>query len=496
MSESVEGFRFQQPGPSTSASTTEKINWPRETTLSAVLQDYPSGHEVFAVRWSTNTRLYDGHNTKIFFKWYNNKTNELLSEYTLNIPNPGLFGWTYWINYRGYTWLSHSSGEIDRDMEISCEISQQSSTLPGIKWVKIFIVTSETPGPPEVICTPGEQRCLGDDLYRCNAAGTDWTLLTKNASVCKKQSSCPDFWVDPVGAVVCWILNAFESAFNLVSGGFYTLIGNVKNFLSKYSTDIVDFISDIPGNIVDAVGDTFAKLSEIPSLISDAIGEWWSSASKNLHTWLSNSWSSLNDFWSDITSHIGSWWDSTSHSVRSWIDDAVSSVKDFIDTGHSTLSSWWTSTWSNVKTWVVDRWTDIEGFWNDITSKIGEWWNDTKKTVWDGLNSVVRDISEYFTSGFTDFIAWVEDLPGTVADFVGSQISGLQDFITDLIPQVVESMFEWAKPIIKPIQDAVKFLEQISHIFTGSYKDTEEYKKRQQTIKEKQEKIREIVRRL
>jgi hypothetical protein len=53
-------------------------------------------------------------------------------------------------------------------------------------------------------------------------------------------------------------------------------------------------------------------------------------------------------------------------------------------------------------------------------------------------------------------------------------------------------MFEWAKPIIQPIQDAVGWLGQIAGVFNNTYpKDPEII-----TIQEKQKKAKELLEQL
>ena len=34
------------------------------------------------------------------------------------------------------------------------------------------------------ICTPGEEKCIGPDWCKCNAAGTKWDVVTPNATEC------------------------------------------------------------------------------------------------------------------------------------------------------------------------------------------------------------------------------------------------------------------------------------------------------------------------
>ena len=48
----------------------------------------------------------------------------------------------------------------------------------------IWGVTRVKAAPPVVICTPGDEKCIGTDWCRCNPAGTKWIVLVKDSPVC------------------------------------------------------------------------------------------------------------------------------------------------------------------------------------------------------------------------------------------------------------------------------------------------------------------------
>ena len=39
--------------------------------------------------------------------------------------------------------------------------------------------------PPVVVCTPGEEKCIGPDWCRCKGDGTGWIVVTPNATQCQ-----------------------------------------------------------------------------------------------------------------------------------------------------------------------------------------------------------------------------------------------------------------------------------------------------------------------
>jgi len=245
----IDPFRYIPPGPPFSASKPEKRDYPKEFIPILDLDDYPEYHEVLGTFWITDTRLYDGHNTTIEMAYYNYDTGRHIYTNTYQIPDPSTEGYSYWNWYRVWSCIGKVAHELNCGMTVVCEISCSSDTLPDTKVIKFWQVASDVPCPDEIICTPGEQKCMGSDLYECNAAGTGWDLLQADAGICQGSGACPDFWSDPVGAVTCWILSAFEAVLGLVTGGFLTLILNVKNFLEDFSTHVSSFFGDIKSGI-------------------------------------------------------------------------------------------------------------------------------------------------------------------------------------------------------------------------------------------------------
>jgi len=186
------------------------------------------------------------------------------------------------------------------------------------------VTITVTEPPPEIICTPGEKKCIGNDLYECNAAGDDWVLFEANAGICQTGGACPDFWVNPIGAVVCWILSAFEAAIGLVTGGFLTLQLNMKNFLDNYGTDLAAWLADPIGAIQSYLGGVIATINDVTNSVTTYVSDWWADTVDTLSTWMSDAWGTAAYFWLDITTHICDWWDDTKKSI--W--DGFISFKD------------------------------------------------------------------------------------------------------------------------------------------------------------------------
>jgi len=351
LGQTVSGFRFDAPGPSKYSSVDIKKAWPKTYQYYALLAGYPVDHEVIGCHWKTDTRLYDGHNTHVTFNWYNRYTNELIFTYEFQIPDPSEYGYTYWNSYNGWSWVDHSEHEIAYRNYIDLELAVTSNTLGDWKHVKSWSIVSDIDPPSQVTCTPGEKQCFGEDLYECNAAGDGWDLLEANAGICQTGGACPDFWIDPVGAVICWILSAFEAALGLVTGGFLMLQTNMKNFLDNYGTDLAAWLRDPIGAIQSLLGGVIATISDVTDYVSTYVSDWWADTVDTLSTWMSDAWTDLTDFWNDVTSKIGTWWDDTKKDVWDGLNSFADSLSDA----------------------VTSAFTDFIDFINDLPGSIGDY---------------------------------------------------------------------------------------------------------------------------
>jgi len=65
-------------------------------------------------------------------------------------------------------------------------LSKEQKTGLGIlgALAAIFGIRQLTKAAPPVICTPGDEKCIGPDWCRCNPAGTKWVVITPNATEC------------------------------------------------------------------------------------------------------------------------------------------------------------------------------------------------------------------------------------------------------------------------------------------------------------------------
>jgi hypothetical protein len=210
--------------------------------------------------------------------------------------------------------------------------------------------------PPEVLI-PGHKFCMDGHLYEVTEDGTGYFLIESDAAICQPVGECPDFWVDPVGAVVCWILAAFEAAIGLVAGGFYVLLLNVSSFLTNFAAIISDFFSDLVGNIQAAMAPIILGITSWLDTAFNNIGEWWDSIVLGIGEWWNSTTEEVGNWWTSLTGDLGEWWTSFWEDPIGVIQSYVGSVIDFTEAVLLEI-------WEGIQGWVVDLITDLIASFN------------------------------------------------------------------------------------------------------------------------------------
>ena len=348
MSITTKTFRFNRPSPSFAISDTIKFYWPTTYTNTVNLDNYSVNYEVLGAEIKVYHVLHDGHNTNVEITFIDKDTDKQLFKYSCDVPDPSSTGDSSYPGYWVKAWIGHCDWEIPHAMNLVVHITV--SSLEGENTVRDLFMTvnSSTPHPKPVICTPGEHKCTGSDLYVCNSEGTAWNLEAANSPICKPTGGCPDFWTDPVGAVYCWIITSIEATLQLTAVGFLTLIANINNFLINFGADLVLFINDPVTKIKDWMGDTWATITEVTSSISAGITAWWNTTSAN----------------------IGEWWNSATEDAVNWVNGIAGTLGDII-----------THSWSEVTDMA---WGTIEGFVN--------WTNEQLLSIWEGIQGWAGDM--------------------------------------------------------------------------------------------------------
>jgi len=282
---------------------------------------------------------------------------------------------------------------------------------------------------------------------------------------------CPDFWVDPVGAVTCWIIKSIEATLGLVSGGFLSFITYLQQWSAAFTTEFWIFLQDPIENIQTWMSDVFVSIQDLGNQISTGINDWWqqgiidvgvmiTSATTGFQSWIDERFTGINDWWADAQTVWGTFWNERIKGVEDWINefstnvsnwynsnvqptiDAISSGIDdagaWIKGFPTLLSTWWNDRIIDVGVWIADAQSGLSGFLDGFTGTIGDWWNDR-----------IIDIGVWLAERDAEIKKWLED--------------GL--------PNWVEDMFEWAKPIVAPI---VAVANVLSSLWEGLTKEEAE----------------------
>jgi phage-related protein len=116
--------------------------------------------------------------------------------------------------------------------------------------------------------------------------------------------------------------------------------------------------------------------------------------------------------------------------------------------------------------------------------------NSALSSLSSWVQTSIKAVSDLITTKITDFVTWVNSIPIAVSAYVGGIVLEIQKWTTQTITTMVGAMFEWAKPIIKPIQDAVAFLGNISNLVMGTYPKDETLEKVQKKERDAREQLR------
>jgi len=212
-----------------------------------------------------------------------------------------------------------------------------------------------------------------DGVYLDKDKTVPVTLEEEPPSPPPTPAECPDFWVDPVGAVLCWIISTIEEALGFVSGGFIELLSNAKSFFEDSWTQICDFFTDVTGNIITAVKDNLGSVIDWVSDNLTGFAEWISTISadalENLKTFLGD----VGDFVATKFTDFISWLSELTGSIADYIGGAIG---DFVDWTSDQLGS----IWEGIQDWVLDMITGlIDSFQYGFDQGIEDQKNNRKK---------------------------------------------------------------------------------------------------------------------
>jgi len=343
--------------------------------------------------------------------------------------------------------------------------------------------------PPPQVCTPGEKKCMNGNLYICNSQGTGWELYEENSPVCQETGGCPSFWTDPIGAVVCWILSFLDQALHLATGGFLTLLANVKNFLNHYSSAIANFFSDPIRHVRDYVLNTWTWLNDVVGKITSVIGDWWGSTAKTVQSWINNAftqawnwitdtgkwlvdnvynllqqtgswltnlWKNAVEFWNDITQHIWDWWNSSIKAVWDYIQNIAISAWNFIKNIGTWIANWWQTIWVGVKAFIDNAVNTAISFFQSLF-----------QTLWTAIDNIKKWVTDYIAARIAELLNLINAGGASIQDLINTVIENIKEWVQNYFMESLKGMFGWINDLKDTITAVINAFLSLYGILTG-----------------------------
>ena len=360
-------------------------------------------------------------------------------------------------------------------------------------WLSFKIELSESGDFPPEERIPGQRFCMDGHLYEVSPNGIDYVLIEANAPICATPGVCPDFWVDPVGAVVCWILNAFESAIGLISGGFYVLQQNMASFINDFGAEIVAFLEDPVAKIQEWMSGVFVLTAGLLALITTEITTWWSGVVDTIGGWWSSTWADIATFWSDLTTHIGTWWDGVVISTGAWIADTWINITTFWDDITTNINDWYTANLEPTIDAISTGWSDFTDWLATVPEGIGQWWTD-RMTDLDAWRLEFQTNFNNFTADFSGTIGdWWTDRVVDMGIWLADRKADFDYWVENDLPGIVEGMIKLPEWLAVPFGAIGLLAQAIIDMLAGTYPKETKIQEAQDTIKTHQTEINRIL---
>ena len=352
---------------------------------------------------------------------------------------------------------------------------------------------SPPPPEPKVICTPGELKCIGADLYVCNATGTSWTLKQKNSPTCTTGGQVPDFWTDPIGWVVGTITKAWEAMLGFVSGQFNIFLNNLKTWQVNFAAQLAVFIKDPLKALRSWLDGIYAGISAITAEVTKSIGSWWDSTSKTVSSWISSATSAVSSWVSDQLGILKRGWDATFATIPGLISNAIKGLSAWIDSGFRNIGEWWNSTSKALWDAINSAWNDFSGWIGRQWDNLGAWWSDTVKTLQRGWDSIVEGVRDWFDDQIEILQRGWDSTFATIPDLINNTVIGIKAYIIDVVPGMVEGVIMGLIESIPGLKTVIDFIGSLFDLLTGKYPRHENIQEAQQQQQAHQQKINEIL---
>lgn len=142
-------FAFEPPGPHSSASTQEKIDWNKQSVDEVNLNNYPDNHEVLGTVFYLQGPFVNTSPIELLWTVFNDDTNERILSGWLDIPTPQSQGKDFWDWIRTIPYATHNNEQISGPMRVRMECSVSGGGLPSFSETLYMDVVA----PPSIVPT-------------------------------------------------------------------------------------------------------------------------------------------------------------------------------------------------------------------------------------------------------------------------------------------------------------------------------------------------------
>lgn len=304
---------------------------------------------------------------------------------------------------------------------------------------------------------------------------------------------CPDFWVDPVGAVLCWVIRSIEAALGLVSGGLISLLADMKQWSAAFTTEFWNFLQDPIASIQTWMSGVFATIQSVTSQIATGITDWWNqtvidvgimitNAISGLQSWIDETYTNINDWWADAQTVWGTFWEERLTGLETWIDETATNINNWYQTNIQPIIDTINSGLEDAKTWILDFPTLLSTWWNDRVIDIGVWIADAQSGLSEFLDGFTGTIGDWWNDRVIDIGVWLADRD---AEF--------NYWVENSLPGIVEDMFKLPEWLTGPLEAIGKFAQAIIDMLAGTYPKDEKIQTAEDKVKEHQDEINRIL---
>ena len=308
-----------------------------------------------------------------------------------------------------------------------------------------------------------------------------------------EPGECPDFWKDPIGWTVCMVTNGFSSFLIWFSSSFLTFISNLQLWAAAFTLEFWKFLQDPFKYVNDAIrafiiGQEQKVATDYLDLRKNEDDHWESGTD-----WIAGQYKNVDDL--------------TEAEFQALVDKGISDNKDELRAADFRIYKLDDSSRSTFEAVMHTLRSSVGGLWLAIDTRTEELvgWDSEQFTYmvnWveekrGGLLDLIGDLGEglwtFVNGGFLNANQWMLAFTMDIAEYTDSKIVDIKEWFDIEIPELLGPMFEWAKPIVQPIIDAVGFLGEIVGIVTGTAPESTSVKAVKKNYKEQTDRVKEIL---